>query len=359
MTDGVWERWTGRVIPIDEDDRALLMHGFEPSRPDQPYWFTIGGGVDTDESAREAAARELREETGLVVEPEHLGDPVLRDTIEFSYGGRHVVQHQEIYTCRLTADVELSLDGLEEGEVDTVDGCEWVSLAQLRAAGQQIEGADVASYVQSCLWALSHSDPPRVRHVVATAALVRDGRVLLALRSPAKRWYPDCWDFVGGHLDDGETTEQAMVREVAEELGVRPTSYAPWPVPHWLSEPMERFQMFRVDAWEGEVTNAAPEEHVELRWFAADELDGLDFPDPRYADVIAGLLGASLVDSTRRQATSTSEGRCGRGNLVAAAPTAQRADGPAPSATREGEQILGRRHLAVDLGADGWDRLRQ
>lgn len=214
---------------------------------------------------------------------------MLRDTVEFSYDGRHVVQQQEIYTCRLASDVALGLDGLEQGERDTVDGCGWVSSEQLRGAGQQIEGADLTA-VQSCLWALVQSDPPQVRHVVATAALVREGRVLLTLRAPTKRWYPDCWDFPGGHLDAGETAEAAMVREVGEELGVRPTTWRPVPMPTWLSEPMERFSLFRVDAWEGDVVNAAPQEHVDVRWSGPDELSGLTFPDPRYADVLRALL---------------------------------------------------------------------
>ncbi|OYN98759.1 hypothetical protein CGZ95_11820 [Enemella evansiae] len=44
---------------------------------------------------------------------------------------------------------------------------------------------------------------------IAVAALVRDGRVLLAHRHPERRWYPDCWDLVGGHVEPGETPEQA------------------------------------------------------------------------------------------------------------------------------------------------------
>lgn len=154
-----WERWTGRIIPLDEHDRALLMHGIEPSRPEQPYWFTIGGAIEDGETAREAAVRELREETGIVVDPARLGEAVVCETVEFSYGGRHIVQHQEIFTCRLGSDVDVTLAGLGTVEANTIDGCAWVDLATLRALGQQIEGADVASYVESCQQALAAAHP--------------------------------------------------------------------------------------------------------------------------------------------------------------------------------------------------------
>ena len=55
---------------------------------------------------------------------------------------------------------------------------------------------------------------------IAVAALVRDGLVLLVHRHPSRRWYPDCWDLVGGHVDLGESPHQAVRRECREELDV-------------------------------------------------------------------------------------------------------------------------------------------
>lgn len=49
----------------------------------------------------------------------------------------------------------------------------------------------------------------------------RYGRLLIYLRDNKPGLpFPDHWDFFGGHLESGETPEQALVREVEEELGV-------------------------------------------------------------------------------------------------------------------------------------------
>lgn len=52
-------------------------------------------------------------------------------------------------------------------------------------------------------------------------ALIRDGRnrVYVHHRSPGRRLLPGIWDVVGGHLEPGETAEQALAREIGEETG--------------------------------------------------------------------------------------------------------------------------------------------
>ncbi|HEU0154620.1 MAG TPA: 8-oxo-dGTP diphosphatase MutT [Stellaceae bacterium] len=62
---------------------------------------------------------------------------------------------------------------------------------------------------------------PELRVVlVAAAALVdADGRVLLAQR-PVGKAMAGLWEFPGGKVDRGETPETALIRELAEELGI-------------------------------------------------------------------------------------------------------------------------------------------
>lgn len=55
--------------------------------------------------------------------------------------------------------------------------------------------------------------------VAACALIDSDGRVLLA-RRPEGKWMAGLWEFPGGKLNDGETPEQALIRELKEELGI-------------------------------------------------------------------------------------------------------------------------------------------
>ena len=54
----------------------------------------------------------------------------------------------------------------------------------------------------------------------ACGVLVDGSRILLGKRASHRRAYPNCWDVVGGKVEDGETVDAALVRELNEELGI-------------------------------------------------------------------------------------------------------------------------------------------
>ena len=113
---------------------------------------------------------------------------------------------------------------------------------------------------------------------LSVAALVRDGLVLLVHRHPSRRWYPDCWDLVGGHVEPNESPYQAATRECLEELGVH--VHDPQPIPMTVGDPTLDMHAFLVTRWEGELVNAEPEEHDDLRWFRPSELVDLTMAHP-------------------------------------------------------------------------------
>ncbi len=61
--------------------------------------------------------------------------------------------------------------------------------------------------------------PPRIVVVAACALIDSDGRILLA-RRPEGRSMAGLWEFPGGKAEPGETPEQALIRELHEELGI-------------------------------------------------------------------------------------------------------------------------------------------
>ena len=128
-------------------------------------------------------------------------------------------------------------------------------------------------------------------HEVVVGVLLRDDAVLLGHRSPSRRWYPDVWDLPGGHVEPGETALEALARELREELGIEAV-VGKDPL-FRIDDGDLRLSAHPVTAWSGEPTNAAPDEHDELRFVAADELPRLDLAHPRYAILLAQAIRAT------------------------------------------------------------------
>ena len=130
-----------------------------------------------------------------------------------------------------------------------------------------------------------------VHHVVA-GALVQHGRVLLAHRSPGRRWYPDVWDLPGGHVEPGEDEHEALARELREEVGVVPRQVGPAPVLRIEGGELH-LALFVVRSWDGEPRNLQPHEHDELRWVAASEVHRLRLAHPSCVDVVRQAVGGA------------------------------------------------------------------
>jgi 8-oxo-dGTP pyrophosphatase MutT (NUDIX family) len=125
-------RRAGRVLVIDAGGRVLLLHGFDPAKPDEPYWFTIGGGAQPGETLAEAAARELREETGICAQAYELGEPVWHEVTDFSFDGTSYRQEQDFFQLRIGSAVVLT-DGLDDEEAAVIDGHRWWTVDELES----------------------------------------------------------------------------------------------------------------------------------------------------------------------------------------------------------------------------------
>lgn len=99
----------------------------------------------------------------------------------------------------------------------------------------------------------SAGEPRKLVQVAVGVLLQPDGRFLLTSRPPGKV-YAGYWEFPGGKLEQGESVEQALCRELQEEIGVRITAVQRWrdsvvDYPHALVQ----LHFCKVTAWEGEL----------------------------------------------------------------------------------------------------------
>ncbi|HEX9552294.1 MAG TPA: NUDIX domain-containing protein, partial [Streptosporangiaceae bacterium] len=99
---------------------------------EEPYWFTIGGGAQPGESLAEAAARELREETGIRAQADELGEPVWHEVTDFSFDGTSYRQEQDFFQLRIGSAVVLT-DGLDDEEAAVIDGHRWWTVDELES----------------------------------------------------------------------------------------------------------------------------------------------------------------------------------------------------------------------------------
>ena len=108
-----------------------------------------------------------------------------------------------------------------------------------------------------------------------------EGRIWLQLRGAAKDAFGGCWDLAAtGHVDPGETYDQAARRELIEELGIDATPEFIGRIPASPATGYE-FQRHYVLRWEGPVEDFNRDEIEQMRTFTADEInDALETSRP-------------------------------------------------------------------------------
>ncbi len=124
--------------------------------------------------------------------------------------------------------------------------------------------------------------------VVACALIDVDGRILLAQR-PEGKALAGLWEFPGGKLEVGERPEDALIRELAEELGivVKPACLAPLTfASHAYDDFHLLMPLYVCRRWEGAVVGR---EGQALAWVRPQKLRDYPMP-PADAPLIPHLL---------------------------------------------------------------------
>ncbi|MCX2183613.1 (deoxy)nucleoside triphosphate pyrophosphohydrolase [Streptomyces sp. SKN60] len=121
-----------------------------------------------------------------------------------------------------------------------------------------------------------HHPDHRPDPVVVVAGALCDGGRLLAARRSAPAELAGRWELPGGKLEPGESPEEALVRELREELGVETEAVERIPGA-WPLKPG-----YVLWVWTARLLSGEPEpleDHDELRWLARHELDSVDWLD--------------------------------------------------------------------------------
>ena len=115
--------------------------------------------------------------------------------------------------------------------------------------------------------------PHRIR--VVAAMIDRDGKYLITQRRPTAT-LPLLWEFPGGRVEEGESDEGALARELREEMEIEVevgdrVIHVQHSYPHYDID----FRVYRCKLLRGEITHQRVHDH---RWVSPQDMDKYEFP---------------------------------------------------------------------------------
>ena len=147
------ERPSARLILLDPQDRLFLFKVHQPSVYDpadpfrEPFWIMIGGLVDPGEDYADAAIREAREETAVVVKD-----------VRWVWSRERIMQwrdrqvlHRERFFLGRAASASIDTSGLDEREKSWTLDHRWWTADEIAASSERFEPVDLGTRLKSLL----------------------------------------------------------------------------------------------------------------------------------------------------------------------------------------------------------------
>ena len=137
----------------------------------------------------------------------------------------------------------------------------------------------------------------KILHVAVGVIKNTHGQILISLRKPSLH-QGSLWEFPGGKLELGETAQQALIRELNEELAITVLTSTPlMSIKHSYPELTVQLHVFLVEDFSG---LAKGNEGQDIKWVAAAELTNYEFPAANQAIIMAAQLPRyyAILDDT-------------------------------------------------------------
>ena len=239
-----------------ECDGKLLLLLNAPGDSEAGSWGVPAGKLESNEAPLHGATRELFEETSISIDPSQIqpiGSLYIRKP-EVDY-----VYH--LFRIKVATRPEVRLSPEHQNY-------RWVSAEEMEIMPIMIGGKEAYARYRAL------AAKKRIgASVNAYLILKQEGKILLHLRK--NTGYCDgMWSLIAGHIEDGESAIEGMIREAHEEIGVQiePMQLKAIHVMHRKTNRLNVDIFFECASWKGSIINCEPDKCERIAFFSLNAL---------------------------------------------------------------------------------------